>query len=121
MKTCLIVDDSRLIRGVARRFLESEGFRVREAGDGDEALHACSAEMPDGILLDWNMPVMSGPEFLVALRASPGGAEPKVIFCSTENDVDHIARAFEVGGDEYIMKPFDADILRDKLLQVGLL
>jgi two-component system chemotaxis response regulator CheY len=120
MKTCLVVDDSRVVRKVARNVLEGLDFAVREAEDGEEALDACSTEMPDAILLDWNMPVMTGPEFLALLRASAGGDAPKVIFCSSKNDLDHIAAAMAAGGDEYIMKPFDADILRDKLIQVGL-
>ncbi len=121
MKTCLVVDDSRTVRSLARRLLESQGLRVREAGDGGEALEMCASEMPDAILLDWHMPVMSGPDFLAILRASPAGDAPKVIFCSAENDLDHIALALACGGDEYIMKPFDDEILRDKLVQVGVL
>ncbi len=120
MRTCLVVDDSRVVRIVARSVLESLDFAVREAGDGEEALDACRVEMPDAILLDWNMPVMDGPAFLSILRNTRGGELPKVIFCTTENDSEHIAAAIAAGGDEYIMKPFDADILKDKLVQVGL-
>ena len=120
MKTCLVVDDSRVVRRVVRNVLEGLDFAVREAGNGREALLACDAELPDAILLDWNMPVMTGPEFLTALRSTEGGGAPKVIFCTTENDLDHIAAAMAAGGDEYIMKPFDADILKDKLARVGL-
>ena len=64
MKTCLVVDDSRVIRKVARRVLEDIGFYIAEASDGLEALAWCRTEMPDAVLLDWNMPVMSGIEFL---------------------------------------------------------
>ncbi len=121
MKTCLVVDDSGVVRKIARRILEELSFDVSEASDGKEALARCGETMPDAILLDWNMPVMDGPEFLRELRGSAGGAAPKVIFCTTENDMDHIARAIQDGGDEYIMKPFDADILKGKLEQVGLI
>ena len=120
MKSCLVVDDSRVVRRVVRHVLEELDFAVREAGNGQEALLACGLELPDAILLDWNMPVMSGPEFLTALRATKGGEAPKVIFCTSENDLDHIAAAMAAGGDEYIMKPFDGDILKDKLTRVGL-
>src|SRR5690242_21571239 len=68
MKSCLIVDDSKVIRKVARHILETLEFDVEEAGDGQEALSRCEAKMPDVVLLDWNMPVMSGMEFLKMLR-----------------------------------------------------
>jgi two-component system chemotaxis response regulator CheY len=77
--------------------------------------------MPDAIILDWNMPVMSGLEFLEKLRSLDHGERPKVIFCTTENDVAHVQRALRAGADEYIMKPFDSDIVHAKFAQVGLL
>jgi two-component system chemotaxis response regulator CheY len=116
----LVVDDSAVIRKVARRILESLSFRVSEADDGEQALAACKGEMPDAVLLDWNMPVMDGYEFLKQLRSLPNGREPKVVFCTTENDIAHIARAMHAGADEYIMKPFDKDIMTAKLQEVGL-
>ncbi|WP_336485531.1 response regulator [Methylobacterium nigriterrae] len=120
MKTCLIVDDSAVIRKVARRIIENLDLNVREAEDGAKAMEQCSEAMPDVILLDWNMPNMDGYAFLRALRQAPGGDRPKVLFCTTENDVGAIARALHAGADEYIMKPFDRDILTAKLEQVGL-
>ncbi|GJE42930.1 response regulator [Methylobacterium soli] len=120
MKTCLIVDDSAVIRKVARRILENLDLDVSEAEDGAKAMEQCSAAMPDVILLDWNMPNMDGYAFLRALRQAPGGGIPKVLFCTTENDVGAIARALHAGANEYIMKPFDRDILTAKLEQVGL-
>ena len=120
MKTCLIVDDSRVIRKVARRILEDLGFQILEAGDGEEALAHCRGAMPDGVLLDRNMPVMNGIEFLRALRAEPGGDKPVVVFCTTENDLSHIVEAMNAGANEYIMKPFDGDIIQAKFSEVGL-
>ena len=120
MKTCLVVDDSGVVRKVARRIVETLNFSVIEAEDGAKALEACKRSMPEAVLLDWNMPVMDGLEFLVNLRAMPGGDAPKVVFCTTENGMDHIARAIEAGADEYIMKPFDKDIVADKFREVGL-
>jgi two-component system, chemotaxis family, chemotaxis protein CheY len=76
--------------------------------------------LPEAILLDWNMPVMDGYEFLGNLRRMPGGDQPKVVFCTTENGIDHIARALNAGADEYIMKPFDKDIVAAKFQEVGL-
>lgn len=121
MKQVLVVDDSTVIRKVAKRILESLELQTLEAEDGVKALRACGSEMPDAILLDWNMPIMDGFEFLSELRKMPGGMKPKVVFCTTENDVAHIARAIHAGADEYIMKPFDKQILQSKLVEVGLI
>jgi two-component system chemotaxis response regulator CheY len=119
MKTCLVVDDSKVIRKVARHILETLDFQVSEAGDGREALDACMASAPDVILLDWNMPVMSGMDFLRALRDSTIATRPKVVFCTTENGMAHIRAAIEAGADEYVMKPFDRETLESKLQIVG--
>jgi len=119
MKTCLIVDDSRVIRRVSRHILETLGFAVDEAENGQEGLNACDAAMPDVVLLDWNMPVMTGIEFTTQLRQRPGGDKPKIVFCTTENDVAHIREAISAGADEYVMKPFDHETLQIKLQLVG--
>src|SRR5215468_10457553 len=120
MRTCLVVDDSSVIRKVARRILEGLDFQIVEAEDGEKALEACKRAMPEAVLLDWNMPVMDGLEFLVELRRMPGGDVPKVVFCTTENGMDHISRALAAGANEYIMKPFDKDIVAAKFQEVGL-
>jgi two-component system chemotaxis response regulator CheY len=119
MRSCLIVDDSKVIRKVARHILETLHFSVDEAEDGRQALDRCEASLPDVILLDWNMPVMSGMEFLRALRQIDYSAQPKVVFCTTENDIAHIRAAIDAGADEYVMKPFDRDTLHSKLQIVG--
>ena len=121
MKHCLVVDDSAVIRKVARRILEELSFTSSEAENGREALDQCRMAMPDAVLLDWNMPVMDGIAFLVALRKERGGSSPKVIFCTTENDIEHITRAISAGANEYIMKPFDRDIIEAKFYAVGLM
>ena len=121
MKVCLVVDDSRVIRKVARRILEDLGFEVAEAADGAEALGWCGAVTPHVVLLDWTMPGMDGLTFLKALRATPGGDQPRVIFCSGENDLERIREALAAGADEYIMKPFDGDIVASKLAMAGAL
>ncbi len=120
MKTCLVVDDSKVIRKVARHILETLDFTVSEACDGREALQSCLASAPDVILLDWNMPVMSGMDFLRALRESDLPQRPKVVFCTTENGMAYIRAAIEAGADEYVMKPFDRDTLESKLQIVGM-
>jgi two-component system chemotaxis response regulator CheY len=106
---------------VAKKILHDLEFETVEAADGKQALDACLVNMPDGILLDWNMPVMSGIEFLRELRAASGGDKPIVVFCTTENDIEHIQEAIEAGANEYIMKPFDSEIIQAKFTQVGLL
>ena len=118
---CLVVDDSRVVRKVARRIVEDIGFECDEAEDGQKAYEFCQGEMPDAILLDWNMPVMSGIEFLEKLREMDNGDTPKVVFCTTENDMNHIQRAIQAGANEYIMKPFDSEIIESKFSQIGLL
>ena len=121
MKCCLVVDDSKVVRMVARKILEGLNFEIEEAEDGRRAMDACLKRMPDAILLDWNMPVMSGIEFLRELRKSDGGQTPVVVFCTTENDIAHIQEAIGAGANEYIMKPFDSEIIESKFTQVGLI
>lgn len=111
MKSCLIVDDSSVVRKVARRILEDLDFIVDEAEDGQEAFDKCRQEMPDYILLDWQMPIMNGLEFLKLLRAYVGGQDTYVIYCVTERDIGHLALAKKAGASAFMMKPFDRDIL----------
>ncbi|MFL1462774.1 response regulator [Roseococcus sp. DSY-14] len=117
-RTVLVVDDSGVVRKVARRMLEKHGFAVREAEDGRAALASCAEARPDLILLDRNMPVLDGIGFLKALRAQPA-PQPVVVMCTTEAAQDRILEGLEAGADEYVMKPFDEAILMDKLAQVG--
>jgi two-component system, chemotaxis family, chemotaxis protein CheY len=119
MKTCLVVDDSSVIRKVARRILEGMQFEISEAEDGAQALEMCRKDLPDAVLLDLNMPKMDGMAFLKEMRNLPGGLRPKVVFCTTENDAVQINRVLRAGADEYIMKPFDKEIVEAKFQQVG--
>ena len=114
MKSCLIVDDSSVVRKVARRILEGMDFVVEEAEDGQDAYEKCKREMPDAILLDWNMPIMSGLEFLKLLRAYVGGEKPYIVYCTVENDIGHIAQALKAGANDYMMKPFDRMLIESK-------
>lgn len=120
MKTCLVVDDSRVIRKVACRILHELAFETTEAENGAAALMGCREKMPDLILLDFNMPQMTGVEFLKALRSQTRGNHPIVVLCTTENDTAHITEALGAGADEYVVKPFDRRILETKLAELGL-
>jgi len=120
MKHCLVVDDSEVIRKVARRILETMNFEVTEAESGQQAVERCQARTPDAILLDWHMPAMSGLEFLGSLRLANLARKPFVIYCTTENDPTDIARAFAAGADDYIMKPFDPETIEAKMMDGGL-
>ncbi len=121
MKRCLIVDDSRVIRRVASKIIQDLGFEPEEAENGRKALSLVSARMPDLVVVDWDMPIMGGLEFTGKFRALPDGSKVPVIFCAPENDADHMRKALEAGADEYIMKPFDGEIVRSKLVLLGLL
>ena len=120
MKTCLIVDDSRMIRRVASRIVRDLGFETSDAINGQDALDKCLIEMPDAILVDWAMPVMDGFDFVKKLRDLPGGDEPTIVFCTAVRDVERIVDALAIGADEYIMKPFDSDIIESKFVLAGL-
>lgn len=118
-RTCLIVDDSRVVRGIARRILEQFGYVASEAENGEEALGKCRTAMPQVILLDWNMPVMSGIDFLAALKKLGATPEPKIVFCTTNSDEAAIRSAIEAGAGSYLLKPFDEQTLRTALERVG--
>jgi two-component system chemotaxis response regulator CheY len=120
MKTCLIVEDSGVIRRVERRMMEELGFTVDEAPDGQIALEKCAVNLPAVILLDWVMPGMDGMAFLRALRAMPGGHSPRVIFCTSQSDLASVAEAAAAGADEFVMKPFDRETLAVKLTDIGI-
>ena len=121
MKSCLIVEDSKVIRMVARKILQGLDFDTSEAADGREALDACKAQLSDAVLSDWEMPVMDGLEFLIELRKLSGGDAHVVVCCTTKTDIKHIQKAIECGANEYIVKPFDSEIIQAKFTQVGLL
>ncbi len=118
MAHCLIVDDSRVIRTVARRIFEDLHFITGEAEDGMSALRAAREKMPDLILLDWSMPGMTGLEIVRSLRAQPDGGSPLILVCTTEVDAGEIAHAVAAGIDDYIMKPFDRETLSAKLAEL---
>jgi two-component system chemotaxis response regulator CheY len=118
-KTCLIVDDSRVIRKVSSKIAISLGYVPVEAENGEEALARCKKSMPDLVLTDWNMPEMDGIEFVTKLRSIPTPKEPVVVFCTSNGEAKDIHDGIAAGADDYIVKPFDEAALKAKLEKLG--
>ena len=122
----LVIDDSRAMRRIVGTILKDFGFEVREAGDGRQALDLLqegTAEewVPDLCCIDWNMPVMDGLQFVFAVRANPAYRQVTLMMVTTESETGQIVKALAAGAHEYLIKPFTADALRDKLALLGLL
>ncbi len=119
----LLLDDSKTMRSMLRRIMVDAGFETCEAGDGQEALDviAASDELPDVALVDWNMPVMDGLQFVTAVRNNPELRRITLVMVTTESEQSQIVRALAAGAHEYMIKPFTADALVDKLTFLGLL
>jgi two-component system, chemotaxis family, chemotaxis protein CheY len=121
MKRCLIIDDSSSIRKVARRILEGFSFQIAEVDTCERALKACSAQMPDCIIVDWRLPDQDSFAFISALRQMPGGDHPKVVYCTLESDPMQLALALRRGLDGYVMKPFDREAMTRSLQTAGVI
>lgn len=119
MKIFMIVDDSPVIRKVARRILEGMGYVVCEAEDGLDALEKCNHNMPDVIMVDWAMPRMDGVEFIDAIRANVAADSTKILYCTSEVMVTEMMKAKRAGCQGYMLKPFTRDILQHKLSEIG--
>ena len=116
----IVIDDSRAMRTILRRALTEAGFQVIEAGDGREALERITASGPlDLALVDWNMPIMTGYELICEVRSRSEFDAMAIMMVTTETEIDQVKRALAAGANEYVMKPFDAAILREKLLLLG--
>ncbi len=117
----LVVDDSRAIRRIISDIMKQLNFEVLEAGNGLEALEKLQQYgAPDIVLVDWNMPEMNGLEFIKAVRANPIYAELPLMMVTTETELERMALAFMAGVNEYVMKPFDKQIIHDKLQLLGI-
>ncbi|MEO8652420.1 MAG: response regulator [Hyphomicrobiaceae bacterium] len=121
MKTCLIVEDSEVIRKVARRIMNNLDFEAIEVANGQEALDTCELGLPEMILLDWHMPVMGGMEFLQSFRPVFKKKRPYILFCATDNDKMEMARAITMGANDYVLKPYDRESLKAKIREAGLM
>lgn len=120
MKVFLIIDDSPVIRKVANRILSDMGFVVIEAADGFEALEKCGHDMPDGIMVDWDMPNMSGLEFIEEFAKVNGKDGARIIYCTSEIMVSGMTKAKRAGANAFMMKPFNRNILQTKLREAGI-
>lgn len=117
----LVIDDSRAMRTVLTRILDDLGFETSQAGDGESGLALVDDEgFPDLAVVDWNMPVMDGLEFVNQLRSRPGGRSVVVMMVTTENERLQVVRALAAGANEYVFKPFTPDAIAAKLAILGL-
>lgn len=115
----LVIDDSRAMRLILARMLRDLGFDVADASNGREGLEQLTSTGPDLVLVDWNMPEMSGIEFLEAMRRPPYSSTAKVVMVTTETEIPQVLRALGAGADEYLMKPFTKEAVLDKLHLLG--
>ena len=117
----LVIDDSKVMRLILSKFLKTAGFEVREAVHGRDALDQLAQLGPvDLALVDWNMPEMNGLEFVTAVRAQGTYADMKLMMVTTESEMNRVESALAAGADEYVMKPFTQEVLKDKLVMLGL-
>jgi two-component system, chemotaxis family, chemotaxis protein CheY len=116
----LVVDDSRAIRRIIGEMLRKLGYEVHEAAHGIEALARLEEiEMPDVLLVDWNMPEMNGIDLIRAVRSNPMYSNLPIMMVTTETEMERMAQAFIAGANEYVMKPFDQATIADKLQLLG--
>lgn len=117
----LVVDDSKAMRSILRQILKGEGFEVTEASDGEEGLKRLrELGQADLALVDWNMPRMNGFEFVRAVRAVPAYNGMRLMMVTTETEFERVSQALEAGADEYVMKPFTREMVREKLAMLGM-
>ncbi|MCG6858067.1 MAG: response regulator [Salaquimonas sp.] len=121
MKIFMIVDDSPVIRKVARRIIEDLGFVVVEAEDGEQAIAKARENMPDGLMVDWQMPGVTGIDALQEIMTMPGARNVKALYCTSALLVPEMTRAKRAGATGFIMKPFNRRVIREKLAELGLL
>lgn len=121
MVKCIIADDSKIIRMLLSKILENFGFEVSEAEDGEELLEQCANLQPDLIICDWTLPVIDGIDVLYKIRGDKKIKQPKFVFCSFISDIEKIRQALDGGANDFVMRPFDEDIIASKLAILGIL
>ena len=121
----MVIDDSRAMRRIVSGILEGLGYGTQQAGHGREGLDVLEGldrdQLPDLVCVDWNMPVMDGLQFVSAVRSNPAWRSMTIMMVTSESDHTQIVRALAAGAHEYVIKPFTADAIRDKLALLGLL
>ena len=120
MKIFLLVDDSPVIRKVAGRILKDVGFIVVEASDGPEALEVCRNNMPDAILVDWDLPSMTGIEFISEFNRMEGSVDTRIVYCTSELMISEMTKAKRAGCHGFMMKPFNREILLHKIAEAAI-
>lgn len=122
MKSCLVVDDSSIVRKVERRIMENLKFLAAEAEHAQEAISYCQARgMPDAVLVDCTLPDMPSSELVTLLRSLPGGGNSYIMYCASENEPREITRAMSAGANDYIIKPFTREELMQRLVTAGII
>ena len=117
----LVIDDSRAMRSILRGILTSLDFDVVEAADGRQAVDILTKDRNFNLaLVDWNLPEMSGLEVVIEVRKDPGLAGMPLLMVTTETEFERVTQALQAGANEYIMKPFDREMLLDKLVILGI-
>ena len=121
MSRALVVDDSRAMRMILSKTLAESGFEVMQASNGREAIEIMDREGPaiGLVLLDWNMPEVTGIEVVETLRSQKTFNTVRLVMVTTETEIEQMARALEAGADEYVMKPFTREVVEDKLRLIG--
>ncbi|MGE0407673.1 MAG: response regulator, partial [Amphiplicatus sp.] len=121
MKSCLVIEDSAIVRQIAARVVEAIGLCAREAANASEAIEMCRAEKPDVVLLDWDLPAMGALDFLRGVGAFEPDARPAIVLCATENDAQQFVLAKAAGAAHHVMKPYDKDMIEAKFAEIGVI
>lgn len=117
----LVIDDSRAMRSILKGILTSLDFEVTEAADGRQAIGILTEDKTfDIALVDWNLPVMDGLEIVTEIRKDSSHSGMRLLMVTTETEIERVTQALQAGADEYIMKPFDRNMLLDKLVILGI-
>ena len=115
MTHCIVADDSKIMRMLLTKIMENFGCHVDEAETGEDLIEQCASNMPDLIISDWNLPLIDGIDVLTKIRTDTKSKQPIFVFCSFIRKEEIIEQALKAGADDYIMRPFDEDIIASKL------